>query len=120
MLVTSNFSFSYSVFKRLVLQTSENQGLFGKGLRRGVVSEYALQSLLTTLKKKPFENIVGEGENAGNQYFSCFPTMFSTHPEKNLLSGNGLNYIYFVVCECVEFRPDQKFWPSVKGGDCLM
>ena len=27
----SNFSFSYSVFKRLVLQTRKNQGLFGKG-----------------------------------------------------------------------------------------
>ena len=32
MLVTSNFSFSHSVFKRLVLQTRKNQGLFGKGL----------------------------------------------------------------------------------------
>ena len=29
----SNFSFSHSVFKRLVLQTRKNQGLFGKGLR---------------------------------------------------------------------------------------
>ena len=35
LLVTSNFSFSRSVFKRLVLQTHKNQGLFGKGLRRG-------------------------------------------------------------------------------------
>ena len=32
LLVTSNFSFSHSVFKRFVLQTRENQGLFGKGL----------------------------------------------------------------------------------------
>ena len=32
LLVTSNFSFSYSVFKTLVLQTRKNQGLFGKGL----------------------------------------------------------------------------------------
>ena len=32
LLVTSNFSFSHSVFKRLVLQTRKNQGLFGKGL----------------------------------------------------------------------------------------
>ena len=31
-LVTSNFSFSHSVFKRIVLQTRKNQGLFGKGL----------------------------------------------------------------------------------------
>ena len=32
LLVTSNFSFTHSVFKRLVLQTCKNQGLFGKGL----------------------------------------------------------------------------------------
>ena len=29
---SSIFSFSHSVFKRLVLQTRKNQGLFGKGL----------------------------------------------------------------------------------------
>ena len=34
LLVTSNFDFSHSVFKRLVLQTRENQGMFGKGLKR--------------------------------------------------------------------------------------
>ena len=34
LLVTSNFSFSHSVFKRLVLQTSKNKGLFGKGLSK--------------------------------------------------------------------------------------
>ena len=32
LLVTSNFFFSHSVFKRLVLQTRKNQALFGKGL----------------------------------------------------------------------------------------
>ena len=32
LLVTSNFSFSRSVFKRLVLETRKNQGLFGKEL----------------------------------------------------------------------------------------
>ena len=32
LLVTSNFSFFHNVFKRLVLQTCKNQGLFGKGL----------------------------------------------------------------------------------------
>ena len=35
LLVTSNFSFSHSVFKGLVLQTCKNQGLFGKGLTTG-------------------------------------------------------------------------------------
>ena len=33
LLVTNNFFFSYSVVKRLVLQTRKNQGLFGKGLK---------------------------------------------------------------------------------------
>ena len=32
LLFTSNFSFSHSVFKTLVMQTRKNQGLFGKGL----------------------------------------------------------------------------------------
>ena len=32
--------------------------------------------LLTTLGKKPFENIVGKGENAGNQHFLLFPQCF--------------------------------------------
>ena len=32
MLVMSSFSFSHSVFKRLVVQTGKNQDLFGKGL----------------------------------------------------------------------------------------
>ena len=32
LLVRSNFSFSHSVFKRLVLQACKNQGLLGKGL----------------------------------------------------------------------------------------
>ena len=44
LLVTSNFSFSHSVFKRLVLQTRKNQGLFGKGLETetlyGIVSKH--------------------------------------------------------------------------------
>ena len=31
LLVTSSFSFSYSVFERPVMQTCKNQGLFGKG-----------------------------------------------------------------------------------------
>ena len=35
------------------------------------------------LEKKPFENNVGKGENAGNQHFLLFPTMFSTLPSIN-------------------------------------
>ena len=36
LLVTSSLSFSHSVFKRLVLQTCKNQGLFGKGLKEQI------------------------------------------------------------------------------------
>ena len=38
---------------------------------------FTKQSLvLTTLKKKPFENIVRKEENAGNQHFLLFPQCF--------------------------------------------
>ena len=38
LLIMSNFSFSHSIFKRLVLKTRKTQGLFGKGLRWGCES----------------------------------------------------------------------------------
>ena len=38
LLITSNFSFSHSVFKRLVLQTRKNQELFGKKLILNVLA----------------------------------------------------------------------------------
>ena len=42
LLFPSNSSFSHSVFKRLVLQTCENQGLFGKGLMHLLVLKLVL------------------------------------------------------------------------------
>ena len=53
----------------------------------------------TTLKKKAFENIVGKGENAGDQHFLLFPQCFLPVP-KQILS-----LIYFVVCKCFQFGP---------------
>ena len=35
-----------------------------------------------TLKKKSFENIVGKGENAGNQHFLLFPQCFLPIPKR--------------------------------------
>ena len=35
--------------------------------------------------KRPFENIVGKGENNGNQHFLLFPSMFSTLPKANFI-----------------------------------
>ena len=49
LLVTSNFSFSHSDFQRLVLQTSKNQGLFGRGLTAG---QSCLTSAKTIFEKK--------------------------------------------------------------------
>ena len=48
---------------------------------------------------KPFENIVGKGENAGNQHFLLFPQCFLSIPKTNFnssvtfisLSGNAFN-----------------------------
>ena len=36
----------------------------------------------TTLKYRAFENIVGKGENAGNQHFLLFPQCFLPFPKK--------------------------------------
>ena len=47
LLVTSNFSFSHSVFKRLVLQTRKKQSFFGKGLTAGV----RIIKIIETLRK---------------------------------------------------------------------
>ena len=40
LLVTSNFSFSHNVFKRLALLTCKNQGLFGKRLKKPTCLTY--------------------------------------------------------------------------------
>ena len=48
--LTSNFSFSHIVFKRLELQTHKNQGLFGKGLIQPSTTQQMLDCL------NPFPN----------------------------------------------------------------
>ena len=51
LLVTSNFSFSHSVFKRLALQIRKNQGLFGKGLIKVLLLMLLLVMIMTTKKR---------------------------------------------------------------------
>ena len=84
MLITGNFSFFHSVFKRLEFQTCKNQGLFGKGL-----NDKNDISVFDTV-----ENIVGKGENAGYQHFLLFPQCFQKAclegRQKVSLCGNGL------------------------------
>ena len=59
LLVMSNFSFSHSVFERLVLHTRKTQGLFGNGLRCIAV-----------------EKFVRKGEIACNKQFLLFSQFF--------------------------------------------
>ena len=55
--------------------------------------------VLTTLKEKGFENIVGKGENAGNQHFLLFPQCFLFCQTQNfyqhliLLSAYAFNLV---------------------------
>ena len=102
LLVTSNFSFSHSVFKRLVLQTCTLQGLIGKGFkpitRRQILDSSKVKKFADdnfeydengrTLSKR-VENAVGKGA------ISPFPTVFSKglfpRGVKVSLCGNGLN-----------------------------
>ena len=72
MLVTSNFSFSHSVFKRLVLQTRKNQDLFEKGFNVAKIMISPCDRV---------ENIVGKGENAGYQSGLCGKQNLSAQPE---------------------------------------
>ena len=52
LLVTSNFSFSHCVFKRLVQQTHKNQGLFGKGLMMDMCKNSLWLGKSVVLKKE--------------------------------------------------------------------
>ena len=96
LLVTSNSSFSYSVFKRLVLQTHKNQGLFGKGLiyHVNILKTLPKNKTLASSKLKAFaddklnvprnttivfhriENRKKKRENANYQHFLLFPQCF--------------------------------------------
>ena len=82
LLVTSNFSFSHIVFKRLILQTHKHQGLFGKGLILAQTTKNWSQPNWTHLQItnhfifRGGENIVGKEENAGYQHFLLFLQCF--------------------------------------------
>ena len=61
-------------------------------------------------ERELFKNIVGKGENAGNQHFLLFPQCFLPFP--NQISGFDIDY--FVVCKCFEFGPQSLFLSSCK------
>ena len=90
LLVMINFSFSHSVFKRLALQTGKKQGLFEKGL-----TLYYTSLIVSDPEKETFDNVVGKGENAGNQYFLLFQQCFYSSQSK----FQFLRQISFAVCK---------------------
>ena len=79
LLVTSNFSFSHSVFKRLVLQTPKNQGLFGKGLMH-------LQTI-------SFHVCLGNGQ----RLFCCPKIFLSVNKEQFYLFTESVCFQLFIV-----------------------
>ena len=83
MLVTSIFSFSYNVFC-----LSQSKFQFFSYIFLSSANAFNLdqsKSLwfgkkLTTLEKEAVENILGKGENGGNQHFLLFPQYFQPFP----------------------------------------
>ena len=61
-------------------------------------------------KIKPFENLAGKGENAGNQHFLLFPQCFLPFPKQisffsakfNLLPANAFNLDQSKICRLVK------------------
>ena len=57
--------------------------------------------LLTTLTERSFENIMGKGENAGNQHFLLFPKCFLPVLKQISIFESHL----FCCCKGFEFGP---------------
>ena len=76
------------VFKRLVLQTTQNQGLFQKGLTKNETVDQSMFKAFADIRIKMteelrfvlgmVENILEKGENAGYQNFLLYPKCFLT------------------------------------------
>ena len=70
LLVTINFSFSHSVFKRLILQTRINQGLFRKGLINAPRTTFLLHRI----------------------YPAIFQSRRAWHAQTTIIRGSSLNF----------------------------
>ena len=77
----SNFSFSHSVFKRLVMQTYKNQGLFGKGLK--------------TLTKRLLKTLWEKEKMLVTSIFSFPHNVFYSSEDK----FQSFSHIYNVFCK---------------------
>ena len=65
-------------------------------------SDLTLYHTIPTFNKlgKPFENIVGKGENTGTSIFSFSHNVFYLSQNK----FQFFSHIYFVVCKCFQFQ----------------
>ena len=97
--------------------------LFLRLVERGIAHYLLFQKqsgLFITLKKRPFENIVGIGENTGNQHFLLFPecflpflkhiTMLQSNilwPLQMLWTWTSLKYCFLVMIS--DLLADNKF-----------
>ena len=91
LLVSSNFSFYHSVFKRHVLQTHKNRGFFGKGLTcqnwKPLQTSHCYSKHIF-LSSHCVKNIVKKGENAGYQ---IFPLLYETRSTLSQTTNFRLN-----------------------------
>ena len=75
---------------------------------------FTKQSLVLTFKTKPFENIVGKGENAGNQHFLLFSQCFLSYQRRIrkfhiLSSANALNLVESIISLLFKELKNTKF-----------
>ena len=64
---------------------------------RIVLTLYHTIHNVMTREKKTFENIVGKGENAGNQYFLLFPQCFLPFPKQISIFDTYLNALHLDI-----------------------
>ena len=93
---TSNVSFSHNVFQSLLSQTRQKVSLCGKVFKDSLprvykaiclhvesyfflLTHYHTMTNFDALGGKPFVNIVGKEENAGNQHFVLYPQCFLSY-----------------------------------------
>ena len=69
----SNFSFSHSVFKRLVLQSRKNQGLFGKGL---TLYHHIILSLIDAENRNLLKTLLEKEKMLVTSIFSLFHNVY--------------------------------------------
>ena len=102
LLVTSNFSFPYSVFKRLVPKTRKNQGLFWKGLTLSQTTnlesskmkefETTISHFMTTAEMG--KNTVGKGEITRFQIARVFKRFILQTFKSQGLFGKIVNCVF--------------------------